>query len=274
MTRRGWIGWIVVGIAFAMLGVGMAVVLDGFEKTDAEVAELRSELAAEREKTAESQAVIDDLAADAMAMQDQLRALGEVPVAAPPADRIDDADERPAPVPPSAAQVRAAVSSVLATNPDLVGEPLIAAVTSYLVANPPPAGPPGADGEDGEDARPATPEEIFVVVSAVCANDACRGPAGADGVDGEDAPPVTDDQIAAQLAAYCDSRGECIGPAGPMGPGGPAGRGVVDVDCNADGHLVFTFDKPPLEDVIEDACQVPVLPDPTDPPTSDPTEEP
>lgn len=278
MLRRNLVPWIVAGLVMAVLGVGSAFVLHDVESTDEELAATDAQLAIAVEELAEARGETQALTAAVDALRAQVEAAGEEPVAPAPDEIVEDApgETPPRAAPPlTAAQIRAAVSAVFTDNPDVPEDQVVGAVTAYLTANPPPPGPPGEDADPPAEPREPTAEEIFIAVSAYCANDACRGPAGADGTD---APAVTDEQIAAQVAAYCDARGECIGPMGPMGPAGANGedgRGVVDVDCNDDGDLVWTFDKPPLEDVIEDACQVPVLPpDPTDPPTSDPTEEP
>lgn len=108
---------------------------------------------------------------------------------------------------PTAAQIRAAVTSYLTANPPAPGRPptkneIDLAVAAYLSDNPPPAGPSGtngangANGADGQDGQPGAPgpgptdEQVLEAVSAYCAsNDGCRGTKGADGSDGEDGNP-------------------------------------------------------------------------------------
>lgn len=214
MRRRSWVPWVVLAFVMAFVGVALAFALDDIESNAEQLDATQVELEEAQAAADQRQAEVDALAADVSALRDQVESTGEEPVAPPPEERVDDLpdpDDPVLPVGPTVAQVEAGVSAVLVGNPDLIGQPLIAAVTAYLVANPPPPGPAGDEGQPG---RPPTPDETFVAVSAVCANDACDGRPGLNGTDGDDAPPVTDEKILAQLAQYCDARGECRGAAG------------------------------------------------------------
>lgn len=266
--HRGDIVWYLMVVLLATAIAWLAV----------QVIDLRSEADGAAEAAGARQTAVDVLAEDVRVLREQVAAAGEEPAAPAPEERVEDLPqvEVPAPTPPvavrsiapTAAQVQAAVAAVFTANPQLPEDQVVAATTAWLTANPP---APGRDGTNGEPGRPPTAEENFIAVSAYCANDACRGQDGADGVDGEDAPPLTDDQILAQVAAYCDAHGECQGRPGRDGTDGEDGRGVVAVACRGD-DLIFTFDQPPLEDVIADGCrpdpQPTEPPEPTVPPTS------
>lgn len=186
--------------------------------------------------------------------------------------------------PPTAAEIREAVRSVFANQPDIPERKVESAVADYLSKNPP---------EQGESGRAPTEEEISVAVAAYCSDGSCVGPQGEDG---EQGPPPSDEQIAAAVAEFCDSDGTCEppddelasavaeycsernmcrGPAGEDGSDGKDGRGIVDVACNSDADLVITYDQPPTTQVIDGPCRLPTPTPTVDPtPTSSPTPTP
>lgn len=208
-------------------------------------------------------------------LRTQLEDAGEVPIAPPPEDVIEDLPDADSPTPdivvraPSPVEIRAAVSAVISSNPSFIQPQIIAAVTQHLVENPPADGEDGEDGGDGPAGRAPTPEEIGIAVAAFCADDACKGDQGDTGAHG---PGPTQEQIDAAIFAYCDARGEC------RGEPGRDGRSIIDTDCvdTEDGSTewLFTYDQEPLEVRIEGPCRVkvpgPDPTDPTDPPTLSP----
>lgn len=141
--------------------------------------------------------------------------------------RLTEAGEQPVVTPPpvtgpSSDEIRTSVEVWFATH-DLALTPgyatsMQAAVTRYLIANPPPA---GADGKNG---RPPTEREIAAqVASYVSAHPPADGRDGVDGTDGQDG---------------IDGEN---GSNGVDGQDGADGRGIATSSINADGHLVLTY---------------------------------
>jgi hypothetical protein len=219
------------------------------------------------EGSSRRQAAVDALSTDVRTLRQQVESSGQEPAAPDPDERVEDLPDSdsdaavmPGPVgprgpAPTAAQISAAVATVLASDPELAEPNIATAVVAYLQANPPPPGQPG---------RPPTDGEIGVAVAAFCSDGACRGTAGDRG------PGPTDEQIATAVATYCDARGECRGVAGQDGAAGAAGRGIVSIICNDDNDWVVTFDQPPTEVIVDGPCRVETVP-PPDPPTPTPT---
>lgn len=231
------------------------------------------------------QEAIEVLSEDVRALRDQVQATGEEPVAPDPEERVEElpdptlvgpigprGPEGPAGRPPTVEEIRAAVNVVLAGNPSLTRPQIVAAVTTYLQANPPPAGPAGEPGAEGPEGRPPTADEVSVAVATFCAEGACQGPegpAGGQGPVGPAGPGPTDAQIEAAINTFCGNDGSCEGAPGATGPTGPPGpgRSIVDVDCvdtdSGSTEWVFTFDSDPLEERVEGPCRF-------DPPLIDP----
>lgn len=213
------------------------------------------------------QVAIETLTEDVRALRDQVEATGQEPVAPDPEERIDELPDPtlvgpigpegppgPRGRPPTVEEIRAAVNVVLTGNPSLTRPQIVAAVTTYLQANPPPAGPagtPGEDGEDGPEGRPPTADEVSVAVAAFCAGGACEGPEGPTGGQGPEGP---------------------VGPAGSAGAPGADGEDgepptswtftALDVTYTCTRDDDFDPDQPTY------TC-APNEPDPTDPPILD-----
>lgn len=138
---------------------------------------------------------------------------------------------------PVAADVRQSVSDYLVANPPKPGRPpsdreIALATANYLDANPPAAGPAGADGSDGASGADGT-----------------AGAPGTPGVPGKDGRGVSSVALdgCALVFTYSDDTTTRVGPVcGPVGPKGDTGSpGVVEVtvgpDCAAgDGFLTST----------------------------------
>lgn len=108
----------------------------------------------------------------------------------------------PEAIPPSPAQIRAAVADYLRDHPPPGGRAptaseVAAAVAEYLGANPPSPG------------REPTPTEIANAVADFCSAEACVGPRGVPG------PGPTDEQIANAIASYCAQSNNCQDPNDP-----------------------------------------------------------
>jgi hypothetical protein len=167
----------------------------------------------------------------AEALAQQVRRLGERPVAKP------EATPQPMPGPagepgqrgpvgpsgpaPSAAEIQSAVAVYCASGRcdgrDPTTSQVAAAVVSYCDRRGECRGPRGAPGQDGADGR-----------------DGVDGEDGTDGQDGADAPPPTQAQVDAAVARYCDANGGCRGPKGDRGEPGTDGKDGQDA-------VPFTF---------------------------------
>jgi len=107
---------------------------------------------------------------------------------------------------------------------------IAAAVTTYLQANPPPAGPRGPAGPPGQATEAAIKEAVEAIIAAN--PDRFRGPAGARGPIG---PPgqATSEQITAAVIEYLKANPPPAGPRGPAGPPGPPGEATEQAILDA-----------------------------------------
>jgi hypothetical protein len=232
----------IAGVFLAVLALGGVVLLGWERETVGDGLKTVEEIAAQQGE------VIQDLAEDSEELRQQLQDAGIEPSAPPPEERTDDLPDVPGsgePVPPTDAQVEAAVEIVLEEDPDLLTAQVIAEVARYLTANPPPAGEPGAD---------ATDAMAFQAVVAFCTqpDEPCRGDDGADAV-------LTQAMVDAALTDFCSTNPDACQSTvpGPTGDTGATGRGLVSIAC-VDGVLIATYDQAPITQLIEGtACQFP-----------------
>lgn len=193
------------------------------------------------------------LAGQVNELQGQVRSLGERPVV-PERDVPDVTDASlDARI---AAQVVRYFDAYPIRLPQVSQAALQAAVTSYFVDNPPPAGArgergdDGADGAAGEPGRTPTDSEIAgFVADYLRANPPASGAAGRDGVSyvavelvGCDLVFTASDGSRDRVGPVCGPRGEKgeRGADGQTGPAGPAGvvQVVVAAECSSgEGYL-------------------------------------
>ncbi|GAB2762158.1 hypothetical protein [Nocardioides pakistanensis] len=181
---------------------------------------------------AERQELVDTARANAdaaAALAEQVRRLGERPVAEPtevvepvPGPRGPRGEQGEPGRAPSTAEIRSALAAYCAGGRCDGRSPTTAqvrtAVLTYCDARGQCRGPAGEDGADGQ-----------------------PGAAGADGRDGMDAPPPTQEQVDAAVVSYCNANGGCRGPQGPRGEQGPAGVSAVPFS------FTFTVDLNPVQ---------------------------
>jgi hypothetical protein len=170
----------------------------------------------------------------AEALAQQVRRLGERPVAkpeatpepfpGPPGEPGQRGPMGPSGPAPSAAEIQSAVAVYCASGRcdgrDPTATQVAAAVATYCDGRGECRGPAGSDGQDGADGRNG--------------EDGAPGADGRDGADGSDAPPPSQAQVDQAVATYCDARGGCRGPKGDRGEPGTDGRDGQDA-------VPFTF---------------------------------
>lgn len=184
--------------------------------------------------------------ANASALADanrRLVALGKAPVPVPPAPPQAPPVQQDEFTAAEAAAVRAIVADQIEADSLTQAEiTQIAKAAAALIPKP-------ADGKSPTPAQLET--SVKVAVAAYCLEGRCQGKPGDKGDQG---PKVTDEELlaAAQttLAAYCAQDDKpCKGETGEPGatvtgsPGaeGKQGRGVADMDCQADGTWRISY---------------------------------
>ena len=184
---------------------------------------------------AERQELVDTARANAdaaAALAQQVRELGERPVAnptavpdpvpGPPGARGPRGQQGEPGRAPSTSEIQSAVAAYCAGGRCDGHSPTTTqvrtAVLTYCDARGDCRGPAGEDGTDGD-----------------------AGPAGADGRDGTDAPPPSQAQVDAAVASYCTANGGCRGPQGPRGEPGTPGVDAVPFTFS------FTVDLNPIQ---------------------------
>jgi hypothetical protein len=180
---------------------------------------------------------------------EQASTVQATPVPVVPPQVIEGAPGRP----PTPAEIEAAVSAYLVANPPAAGRPpseaeVAAAVAQYLTANPP------------EPGRPPTAAEIAAAVETYFAdNPPPRGPAGSTG---ERGPGPTPEEIRAAVDAYLAENPPPRGPAGPPCPAGTTLREVVYGD-GARGLGCVLDEQPTPSTTVQPEPTTTSVPEPT-----------
>lgn len=191
----------------------------------------------------------------------RLIALGKSPV---PVPKVVSPDE-------FTAEEAAAVRLIVADQIARAKTPITQAEISQIAKAAAALIPKPADGKSPTPAQMQTYAKV--AVASYCLEDRCvRQPK--DGKDGDPAPKVTDEELlrAAQtaLAAYCAQEEKPCTPKdgvdgkdGSDGARGATGRGIADMDCQADGSwLIYYTDG--TTDTARGPCRVVVAPSSTE----------